>query len=122
MGFTHDIFPKVQPHIYSWINRYGDFGTELVKEALRNSGKAFSKAKPSFFVNKLFGKGLVFILEHCLGKNMAPAVIASFETMLEKWKGQEGKEIKVFGEFRLLTLEVISRTAFGSSYLKEEKI
>ncbi|XWS09146.1 hypothetical protein CRYUN_Cryun40dG0061000 [Craigia yunnanensis] len=53
---------------------------------------------------------------------MTPAVIASVETMLEKWKGQEGKEIEVFQEFRFLTSEVISRTAFGSSYLEGEKI
>ena len=55
-------------------------------------------------------------------QNMTPAVIASVETMLEKWKGQEGKEIEVFQEFRFLTSEVISRTAFGSSYMEGEKI
>ncbi|MFQ6649249.1 hypothetical protein Gotur_022565, partial [Gossypium turneri] len=54
--------------------------------------------------------------------NMTPTVVASVETMLEKWKSKEGKEIEVFQEFRLLTSEVISRTAFGSSYLEGEKI
>ncbi|KAK8987965.1 hypothetical protein V6N11_065569 [Hibiscus sabdariffa] len=49
---------------------------------------------------------------------MTLAVIANVETMLEKWKGQEGKKIEVFHEFRLL----ISRTAFGNSYLEGEKI
>ncbi|KAK8483877.1 hypothetical protein V6N12_041533 [Hibiscus sabdariffa] len=44
---------------------------------------------------------------------MTPAVIASVETMLAKWKGQEGREIEVFEEFKLLTSEVILRTAFG---------
>ncbi|XP_016720709.2 cytochrome P450 CYP749A22-like [Gossypium hirsutum] len=53
---------------------------------------------------------------------MTPAMIASVETMLEKWNGQEGQEIEVFQEFRLLTSEVISKTAFGSSYLEGEKI
>ncbi|XP_017632761.1 cytochrome P450 CYP749A22-like [Gossypium arboreum] len=53
---------------------------------------------------------------------MTPAVIASVETMLEKWKGYVGKEIELFEEFRLLTSEVISRTAFGSSYLEGQKI
>ncbi|KAK8308158.1 hypothetical protein V6Z12_D02G037900 [Gossypium hirsutum] len=43
---------------------------------------------------------------------MTPAVISSVETMLEKWKGYVGKEIELFEEFRLLTSEVISRTAF----------
>ncbi|MFQ6628106.1 hypothetical protein Gotur_007078 [Gossypium turneri] len=53
---------------------------------------------------------------------MTPAIIASVETMMKKWKGQEGKEIEVFHEFRWLTSEVISRTAFGSNYLEGEKI
>ena len=53
-------------------------------------------------------------------QSMIPAMIASVETMLERWKYHEGKEIDVYAEFRLLTAEVISRTAFGSSY-KEGK-
>ncbi|KAG4139458.1 hypothetical protein ERO13_D07G194200v2 [Gossypium hirsutum] len=53
---------------------------------------------------------------------MIPAVVVSVETMLEKWKGREGKEMEVFQEFTLLTSEVISRTAFSSSYLEGEKI
>ncbi|KAK8987959.1 hypothetical protein V6N11_065563 [Hibiscus sabdariffa] len=53
---------------------------------------------------------------------MTPAVIASVETMLEKWRGREGKEIEVLGEFRLLTSEVILRTIFGSRCLEGEKI
>ncbi|KAF7131928.1 hypothetical protein RHSIM_Rhsim09G0122800 [Rhododendron simsii] len=42
--------------------------------------------------------------------------------MLERWKHHEGKEIEVFEEFRALTSEVISRTAFGSSYLEGKVI
>ncbi|KHG09430.1 Secologanin synthase [Gossypium arboreum] len=60
--------------------------------------------------------------QSCFPWGKLKAVIASAETMLEKWKGQEGKEIEVFQEFRLLTSEVISRTAFGSNYLEGEKI
>ncbi|KAL4271752.1 hypothetical protein GQ457_13G029190 [Hibiscus cannabinus] len=111
--------------------------TELVKEVLKNSEKTFWKRKPTPFEGKLVGNGLVFIEVEKWGKqrklanhafhgeslkNMTPAVMASVEAMLEKWKGQVGKEIKVFGEFRLLTSEVISRTTFGSSYLEGEKI
>ena len=51
---------------------------------------------------------------------MIPAMIMSVEAMLERWTDREGKEIEVYEEFRLLTAEVISRTAFGSSY-KEGK-
>ncbi|GMI64310.1 PHYB ACTIVATION TAGGED SUPPRESSOR 1 [Hibiscus trionum] len=151
MGLTHNLLPFVHPHMYSWFNKYGKnylswkgiqaelviSEPELVKEVMRNSEKAFPKSKPSIYVRRLLGNGLVFVegerwvkrrklSNHTFHgerlKNMTPAVIASVETMLERWKGQEGKEIEVFGEFRLLTSEVISRTAFGSSYLEGEKI
>lgn len=55
-------------------------------------------------------------------QNMIPSMITSVETMLEKWKRYEGKEIEVFEEFRILTSEVISKTAFGSSYLEGQSI
>ena len=53
---------------------------------------------------------------------MVPAMISSVEIMLERWKHYEGREIEVFEEFRLLTSDVISKTAFGSSYLEGKKI
>lgn len=53
---------------------------------------------------------------------MAPAMVESVRTMLGKWKNQEGKEIEVFEELRLLTSEVLSRTAFGSSYVEGRNI
>ena len=53
---------------------------------------------------------------------MIPAMISSSEMMLERWEKYEGKETEVFEEFRLLTSEIISRTAFGSSYLEGKKI
>lgn len=49
-------------------------------------------------------------------------MIASAETMLENWKDYQGKEIEVCSQFRLLTSDVISRTAFGSSYLEGRKV
>ncbi|XVE74382.1 hypothetical protein DITRI_Ditri12bG0012400 [Diplodiscus trichospermus] len=112
---------------------------ETVKEVLKNSEKTFPKRKATYFINKLIGDGLATTVTESEKwqrqrklanyafhgeslKNMTPAVVASVENMLEKWKTQEGKEIEVFQEFRLLTSEVISRTAFGSSYLEGEKI
>ncbi|KAE9454460.1 hypothetical protein C3L33_13644, partial [Rhododendron williamsianum] len=53
---------------------------------------------------------------------MVPAMILSVEAMLERWRQHEGNEIEVYEEFRLLTSEVISRTAFGSSYLEGENM
>ncbi|KAK8567382.1 hypothetical protein V6N12_005972 [Hibiscus sabdariffa] len=151
MGLTHDIFPRVLPHYHYWINKYGKIHLswngfraqlgiaepELVKEVLRNSDKAFPKRKPTYFFAKMLGDGLAttesekwwrkrklanYAFHGESLKNMTPAIIASVETMLEKWKGQEGKEIEVYHEFRLLASEIISRTAFGSSYLEGEKI
>ncbi|KAG8473610.1 hypothetical protein CXB51_035951 [Gossypium anomalum] len=151
LALTHDIFPRVMPHVYSWINKYGKTylswngiraqllitDPELVKEVLKNSDKAFRMPKASYFFDKLVGDGLAtterekWARQRKLAnyafhgeslKNMTPAVVASVETMLKKRKSKEGKEIEVFQEFRLLTSEVISRTAFGSSYLEGEKI
>ncbi|TYG78174.1 hypothetical protein ES288_D02G037300v1 [Gossypium darwinii] len=151
VGLTDDLFPKVHPHIYTWTNRYGKnfvhwngarpelviSEPELVKEVLKNSEQIFQKKKLSDIGRKFLGNGLIFIeggkwakhrklANHTFHgeslKNMTPAIIASVETMLEKWKGQEGKEIEVYQEFRLLTSEVISRTAFGSNYMEGEKI
>ncbi|TYI99780.1 hypothetical protein E1A91_A13G041100v1 [Gossypium mustelinum] len=85
MALTHDIFPRVMPHVYSWINKY-------VKTYLSWNGIR------------------------------AQLLITDPELVKEKWKSKEGKEMEVFQEFRLLTSEVISRTAFGSSYLEGEKI
>ncbi len=53
---------------------------------------------------------------------MFPAMVASVEMMLKRWGHHEGKQIDVFQEFKVLTSEIISRTAFGSSYLEGEKI
>ncbi|XP_047309655.1 cytochrome P450 CYP749A22-like [Impatiens glandulifera] len=42
--------------------------------------------------------------------------------MLDRWIEHEGKEIEVFEDFRLLTLEIISRTFFGSINRKGQDI
>ncbi|MBA0710473.1 hypothetical protein Golax_009763 [Gossypium laxum] len=82
---------------------------ELVREILKNSEKTFPKRKPTIYLSKLLGNGLVTVEGEKWAKqrklanyafhgeslkNMTPAVIASVETTLEKWKGQEGKEIE----------------------------
>ncbi|KAH6831659.1 hypothetical protein C2S53_008741 [Perilla frutescens var. hirtella] len=151
MDFSHDIFPIIQPHFYSWTKLYGDnflhwIGTqpeivvtepELIKEILSNRDGTYPKRKVKGYFKQLLGNGLVLaegekwlrlrkLANHafhgdCL-KDMIPAVISCVETMLEKWRNHEGQEIEVCNEFRLLTSEVISRTAFGSSYLEGRKI
>lgn len=55
---------------------------------------------------------------------MIPDMITtSTAIMVEKWKKyDDGNEVEVFEEFRVLTSEVISRTAFGSSYMEGKSI
>ncbi|KAA8532861.1 hypothetical protein F0562_033022 [Nyssa sinensis] len=151
VGLSHHIFPRLQPHIYSWINIYGMnylswngskaelviTESELVKEVLNNRDKAYPKMDLNGYIKKLLGDGLVTtegdkwaklrkLANHAFRaeslKNMIPVMVASVEMMLESWKQHEGKEIEVFQEFRVLTSEVISRTAFGSSYLEGKDI
>ncbi|XAR65311.1 11-oxo-beta-amyrin 30-oxidase [Bertholletia excelsa] len=148
---SHDLFPRIQPHLHSWLNIYGKnfltwYGpkpqliiteSELAKEILSNREKTYSKIKTEGFAKKLLGDGLVTsegekwvklrkLANHAFRaeslKNMVPAMIESVEMMLERWKPHQGQEIEVFGEFRLLTSDVISRTAFGSSYLEGKGI
>ncbi|KAL7110412.1 hypothetical protein ACP275_05G024500 [Erythranthe tilingii] len=144
--FPHEIFPMIQPHVYAWTKAYGTkfltwhgsqcqlFITEpeLIKEMLMNREGAF----PKIYAKKLLGEALITnegekwvkirkLANHTFHaeslKSMVPEMSYSVAKMLEKWKNYEGKEIDVFKEFGLLT-EVISRTAFGSSYLEGKHI
>ncbi|KAM3707056.1 hypothetical protein ACJW31_03G196000 [Castanea mollissima] len=151
MDLSHDILYKAQPHIHAWIKKYGKnfllwngsqpelivTEPELIKEILNNRDNTYVKEKPGGYIDKLLGDGLVFSTGekwtkmrklannafHAESlKNLIPAMITSAEVMLERWKIYEGKEMEVFEEFTLLTSEVISRTAFGSSYLEGRNI
>ncbi|KAK4484034.1 hypothetical protein RD792_011249 [Penstemon davidsonii] len=148
---SHNIFPRILPHVHSWVNEYGAnflnwYGpqaqlvvteAELVKEILNNKNDNYPKIDLEGYAKKLLGDGLssskgekwakmrklanhVFHAESL--KNMIPTMIKSVEIMLEKWKEYENKEIEVFGEFKVLTSDIISRTAFGSSYLEGKNI
>ncbi|PQQ04529.1 cytochrome P450 CYP749A22-like isoform X3 [Prunus yedoensis var. nudiflora] len=149
---SHEVLSVVQPHVHSWTKIYGKnylqwHGSkaqlvitepELCKEILNNKDKVYPKREPENFVKKLLGDGLVTTAEgekwakmrklatqafHGESlKSMIPAMVASAETMLERWKNYEGKEIEAFEEFRIFTSEVISRTAFGSSYIEGQHI
>ncbi|GMJ04596.1 cytochrome P450, family 72, subfamily A, polypeptide 14 [Hibiscus trionum] len=151
LGLSDDILPRVLPHVYAWKNMYGNnylswrggqpqlaiTEVELIKEVLNNRDKVYQKAPPPFYIKKVMGNGLATsvgerwvkhrrLVNHafqgeCL-KKMIPEMIVSVETMLQSWIHHQGKEIDVFEEFRLLTSDIISRTAFGSSYLEGKNI
>ncbi|KAJ9174135.1 hypothetical protein P3X46_017195 [Hevea brasiliensis] len=123
-----NVFPTVLPHIYSWLKLY---------EIFNNKDGEFLKLEIDKYYKKLLGDGIAttrgdkwFTLRRlsnhafhaeCL-KGMIPAIIASVEMMLERWKYRDSKEIDAFQEFKVLTSEIISRTAFGSSYLEGQHI
>ncbi|XP_042008978.1 cytochrome P450 CYP749A22-like [Salvia splendens] len=77
---SHDIFPIIQPHLYSWIKLYGNNflhweGTEpeivvsqntnivtepeLIKEILSNKEGTYPKTTSKGYIKKLLGDGLV---------------------------------------------------------------
>ncbi|PRQ40569.1 putative cytochrome P450 [Rosa chinensis] len=121
---------------------------ELIKEIL-NKKDAYPKRKLLPLMKKIFGEGLATTTDpekweklrkqanhafhgdslkgsSCLSLftvvSMIPTMIDSTETMLQRWKSHDGKEIEVYEEFRLLTSEVISKTAFGNSYFEGKNI
>ncbi|KAK3043085.1 hypothetical protein RJ639_001200 [Escallonia herrerae] len=151
MDLSHDIFPRILPHIYTWLKVYGmSFfywngptaelvvtEPELIKEILYNGDKWYPKPEVETYFRKLVGDGLVAsegekwamlrkLSNHAFHgeslKGMIPAMVESVETMLGSWKNYQGKEFDVYEEFRMLTSEVLSRTAFGSSFLEGKQI
>ncbi|XP_050237848.1 cytochrome P450 CYP749A22-like [Mercurialis annua] len=149
---SHQMLPRVQPHIHFWTRLYGKnyvswIGSrpqlivtepDLVKEALCNKHEMYPKPKFESYMKQLFGDGLVTtkgdkwhrqrkLANHAFHgdnlKGMIPAMILNVEIMLERWRqNATGNDIDVYKEFKLLTSEIISRTAFGSSYLEGQQI
>ncbi|CAK7326410.1 unnamed protein product [Dovyalis caffra] len=151
MELSHQMLARIQPHVYSWIKLYGMnflswYGPraqlvitepELIKEVLSNKDGAYPKLVIQNYAEKLLGDGLVLsqgkkwlkmrkLANHAFHadslKGMIPAMIASVETMLDRWRQYGVKEIEVFQEFKVLTSEIISRAALGSSYLEAKNI
>ncbi|XP_055809865.1 cytochrome P450 CYP749A22-like [Solanum dulcamara] len=151
VDISHDIFPRIQPHVYTWTRMYGrNFLTwhgskpylfvtepELIKEILSNKEYTYPKMDMEGYAKKLLGEALITnegekwakvrkLANHTFHaeslKRMVPEMSESVQKMLERWKEHEGKEFDVFKDFGLLTTEVISRTAFGSSYMEGKHI
>ncbi|KAH7857060.1 hypothetical protein Vadar_008579 [Vaccinium darrowii] len=106
----------------------------LIREVLNQKSELFEKTEPPTHVRKLEGDGLLslkgekwvhhrkiiapaFYLQNL--KLMIPIMGKSTEKMLEKWVEMSNcgtVEIEVSKWFQTLTEEIITHTAFGSSY------
>eukprot|EP00249_Psilotum_nudum_P016780 c25986_g1_i2 orf=312-1847(-) len=147
---SHDIVGRVFPYYKRWSKIYGKpflfwFGPaprltvsdpQLVREILSNKFGHYMKParRPDFETPGLASlEGEVwaqhrriinpaFQMESL--KAMIPKMITCAAEMLDKWQTQltlGQNEIDALKEFRALTADVISRTAFGSSYLEGKK-
>ncbi|KAJ4823837.1 hypothetical protein Tsubulata_017990 [Turnera subulata] len=151
MEISHQILPRIQPHVYSWTKLYGLnflnwYGSkaqlvvsepELVKEVMNNKDGAILKAMIQDYADKLLGNGLFAsqgekwmkmrkLANHTFHadslKGMIPAMIVSVEIMLERWRQEKVQEVEMHQEFKILTSDVISRVVFGFSHLEGKNI
>eukprot|EP00253_Pinus_taeda_P027601 PITA_27601 len=116
---------------------------ELIKEVLSNKFGHYGRVTPKPFALALLGRGLPLldgliwvkhrrIVSPVFGidklKPMVKKMAACTSSMLKNWQemmaqsDSNGKEIDVHKEFRALTADIISHTAFGSSYNEGKEV
>ncbi|GJZ30116.1 cytochrome P450 CYP749A22-like protein [Tanacetum coccineum] len=110
---------------------------DIIKEIASNRSVSLARPDLGSYHKKMLGDGLVTskgekwarqrkLANHAFSaeslKSMIPAMIESVEMMLLRWKKMSGSEVEMNAEFRILTADVISKTAFGTSYLQGKQV
>ncbi|KAK9085345.1 hypothetical protein Sjap_025756 [Stephania japonica] len=142
LPFIHETIETYGPMSYIWIGvtpRVNILDPELIRNILSNKFGHFSLIKQNPFT-KLLAGGIVsyegekwakhrriitpaFHLEKL--KLMVPALYASCADLVDRWEklaSNGTSEVNVWPDIQRLTADVISRTAFGSSYEEGRRI